>query len=1052
MAKKGKQYSKIAGTWEEVKPSYTDLADVPSTFTPTSHTHGNITNGGEITASATIATGDHLVIADNSSGNDLTTSTITFDTTNTTTFLRKDGTWATPPAANGLNFVNTISLTTAKTGTDLYNAGLDGEGDYLIVNGGGDITNAGTPLITLAVQAPGDEGNSTPPVTLETGDWILFKSFDSQNNILEVILMNNNDATKAAAVHTHDDRYYTETESDNRFVNVTGDTMTGDLSITASDASDPYFIKLHNTSNASKVGIQFKDDTNGTQAGFLTFEHSDGASPGSTGTTFKFDDNSGYGPAVQIVDPDGGFFVGTNKVFHDGYHPNADTWTTARTLTIGNTGKSVNGSGNVSWSLAEIGALPLSGGAMSGSINMQSSDLKFEGSDPGDLVWYNGSGTEIHRLWSGTNTLNYRTNAGTTYGMFHDGYHPNADTLTTARTINGTSFNGSANITTANWGTARTLTIGNTGKSVNGSGNVSWSLAEIGAQAAGSYAAASHTHTLLTKLPDYTWSASTNARDYGEGLSVSFVQAANGFPSYGTVITAHTYANDGATLQLYTPYSDSYGGAGLKYRRGLYNNAGWTPFYKIWSEDNDGAGSGLDADTVDGLHASSFASSSHTHDDRYYTESEVNSLLAGKADSSHTHSYLPLSGGTLTGTLTSQQINMQNYDLTGVGTIYFNDPGVNEGVTWSNIKIFESPDALTNAAGNFQVATGSTRLFTVRTDGSVDVPGGPITSSGNISGTSGRLVMRDNSLENHFTNANSNVAINFVGYAGGTTQFRDLDIYDGKGNQISSFRGSDRAVLFPGLSLGISNTNSAPSGYGTYFRGNSSHFVFGLTNGNTLYLNYGNTSGAFRTYGTHYHNDVQIGTPWGSSNDGPSSGLSADDVDGYHAVAFVRNVYSEFLDDAFPAAPLTTSFTSWSKPTGMPSVTLEANSRYYVFAAGSYYTGATTTGIGISPTFSTVSGQIRGGQIWINTSTSTTAGTSEFTANWRTMSTSGGVTGNFALGTAGPTTIPGNEFGFYGIVETSGTSTVLSMHIRSEVNGSNVYVNRLALTAMKLPT
>lgn len=56
-----------------------------------------------------------------------------------------------------------------------------------------------------------------------------------------------------------------------------------------------------------------------------------------------------------------------------------------------------------------------------------------------------------------------------------------ATKLATTRTINGTSFNGSANITTANWGAARTLTIGNTGKSVNGSGNVSWSLAEIGA-------------------------------------------------------------------------------------------------------------------------------------------------------------------------------------------------------------------------------------------------------------------------------------------------------------------------------------------------------------------------------------------------------------------------------------------------------------------------------------------------------------------------------------------------------------------------------------------
>lgn len=52
--------------------------------------------------------------------------------------------------------------------------------------------------------------------------------------------------------------------------------------------------------------------------------------------------------------------------------------------------------------------------------------------------------------------------------------------LATARSINGTNFDGSGNITTANWGTARTITVGNTGKSVNGSGNVSWSLGEIG--------------------------------------------------------------------------------------------------------------------------------------------------------------------------------------------------------------------------------------------------------------------------------------------------------------------------------------------------------------------------------------------------------------------------------------------------------------------------------------------------------------------------------------------------------------------------------------------
>jgi hypothetical protein len=58
-----------------------------------------------------------------------------------------------------------------------------------------------------------------------------------------------------------------------------------------------------------------------------------------------------------------------------------------------------------------------------------------------------------------------------------------ANVLSTARTINGTSFNGSANITTVNWGTARNITIGSTTISVDGSAAISWTLADIGAQA-----------------------------------------------------------------------------------------------------------------------------------------------------------------------------------------------------------------------------------------------------------------------------------------------------------------------------------------------------------------------------------------------------------------------------------------------------------------------------------------------------------------------------------------------------------------------------------------
>lgn len=83
-----------------------DYRKLPSTMTPSSHTHGNIQNGGTITSDTTIATGDKLVITDASGSNKVARSSLAFDTATTGTdaiYLSKKGTWESPAStvANG---------------------------------------------------------------------------------------------------------------------------------------------------------------------------------------------------------------------------------------------------------------------------------------------------------------------------------------------------------------------------------------------------------------------------------------------------------------------------------------------------------------------------------------------------------------------------------------------------------------------------------------------------------------------------------------------------------------------------------------------------------------------------------------------------------------------------------------------------------------------------------------------------------------------------------------------------------------------------------------
>ncbi len=198
----------------------------------------------------------------------------------------------------------------------------------------------------------------------------------------------------------------------------------------------------------------------------------------------------------------------------------ANTLTTPRTIN----GTSFNGSANITtanWGTAR-------------NIGIVNSD---------------GTGTAVTTSVNGSANVNLKLPA--TIKATLTGNASTATTLANARTINGTSFNGSANITTANWGTARTITIGNTGKSVNGSANITWSLSEIGA------AASSHTHSYLplsggTMTGTISSSKTTGTYLAGsQGTAVINSTASGG--SYTTLLKANS-SNGKFTLSVYQTY------------------------------------------------------------------------------------------------------------------------------------------------------------------------------------------------------------------------------------------------------------------------------------------------------------------------------------------------------------------------------------------------------------------------------------------------------------------------------------------------------------------
>ena len=155
----------------------------------------------------------------------------------------------------------------------------------------------------------------------------------------------------------------------------------------------------------------------------------------------------------------------------------------------------------------------------------------------------------------------------------------------------------------ATWTTARTLTIGNTGKSVNGSANVSWSLAEIGA------ASSSHNHDgvympIQFNTP-YAILAATDWKNYGLGNGTMFQASSIGLPSGGT----HGYWFNLGRRDVAEGYAgiliNSYQSTGSGVWIGRNGEGTSSPTWeKVWTDLTDGSGSGLDADLLDGQQGS----------------------------------------------------------------------------------------------------------------------------------------------------------------------------------------------------------------------------------------------------------------------------------------------------------------------------------------------------------------------------------------------------------------------------------------------------------------
>ena len=426
--------------------------------------------------------------------------------------------------------------------------------------------------------------------------------------------------TQATYTGITDSRYYTKTQADERFVNITGDTMTGELINSSANAyrlkQSNYGVILRNDNNSFWILLTNSGSPSGSYNSLRPFRINlpdgrvtIGNGLSVTGTIVGSSTIQGTQLISTIADGTAPLKVTSKTVVTnlnsdllDGYHETSffrarGSQTIASsipTTTELSSNNNLSGNWNVTYPGASGHLVQFNTG--SGSTRY----MQFYSYHSGSLYWRNSTDSTLNtKSWKtvvdsanytgivlkigtatkGSATLPIYLNAGTptacstTLGVSITGNAATATKLQTARTINGTSFNGTANITTAYWGATRTITLSGavTGSaSVNGSQNVTitttYQTGSIDGRYVGGKKTAGHGSQGTAYTADTYSSNFVNKAFVAYAERGSWVYANNGYittdtgvniPLAGTAIFQWGASDTSKTQLFITPHNNS---------------------------------------------------------------------------------------------------------------------------------------------------------------------------------------------------------------------------------------------------------------------------------------------------------------------------------------------------------------------------------------------------------------------------------------------------------------------------------------------------------------